>query len=140
MASDIEFSVRSVRPDACLVLSQPDRDTYLATLSHGDLRSHERVNHLCEGGFAAFWARLSDSWRGWDGRIEWESLEAQLVLGATSDRLGHVGLEVELCHGAPPVWSARSWLVLEAGQLESLATQAARFESALYAASASRAK
>ena len=71
-----------------------------------------------------FWRELAENWRGWEGTRSWWSLEGDLELSATSDRLGHVALEVRLDEGAPLEWRVHGTLSLEAGQLERLAAAA----------------
>ena len=77
----------------------------------------------------ARWARLfeqiSQDWRGWQDAKSEESLEGQLRLSFTTDRLGHVRMRVELSGGQlKSDWRAELTIQLEAGQLENLATQA----------------
>ncbi len=80
-------------------------------------------------GLGAFFGDLAHHWQGWPGRKEWFSLEEELKLSATCDRLGHIFLLVNLKTGTPPVWNLQIELILEAGQLEDLAAQACAFEA-----------
>lgn len=74
-----------------------------------------------------FFAELAESWRGWDGEKDWESVESHIALTATADRLGHVSLRVILRDPfAPAAWRAEATLLIEAGQLEALAASAGR--------------
>jgi len=74
-----------------------------------------------------FWRDLAENWRGWEGTRSWRSLEGDLELSATSDRLGHVALEVRLMEGAPFQWRVQGKISLEAGQLGRIAAAARTF-------------
>lgn len=77
---------------------------------------------------AEFFRDLAANWRGWVGEKKYESLEEELLLKATSDSLGHTELEVWLTSGPPPFhWTLRAALLIEAGQLESIAKQVEEF-------------
>src|SRR5215208_2323956 len=74
-----------------------------------------------------FWRELAENWRGWEGTRSWQSLEGDLELSATSDRVGHVTLEVRLDRGAPFQWRVYGIISLEAGLLDSFAAAARTF-------------
>ena len=80
----------------------------------------------CDG-LGEFWRELAEDWRGWRGVRSWGSLEGDLQLSATSDRLGHVPVEVRLREGAPYRWQMNGILELEAGRLEHIAKEAQAF-------------
>jgi hypothetical protein len=73
-----------------------------------------------------FFTSLAKDWKGWQGERTWATLEDEFQLTASSDSLGHVRLAYRI---RPPHtgfnWELRGALELEAGQLESLALQAA---------------
>ena len=72
-----------------------------------------------------FFLEMSDNWGDWAGVKDQESLEGHLRLEATMDSLGHVRLVVRLCGVyVGSNWSAESFITLEAGQLEGLASRA----------------
>lgn len=71
---------------------------------------------------------MAESWRGWSGEKTWRALEGELELSATSDSLGHITVRVHLCPTAGPEgWRVISHAYIEAGQLDSLRTRAAKF-------------
>lgn len=80
----------------------------------------------CDG-LDKFWRELAEDWRGWEGIRSWKSLEGELELSATSDRLGHVTLEVRPDEGAPFQWWVYGVISLDAGQLDSIAAAARTF-------------
>jgi uncharacterized protein DUF6228 len=76
----------------------------------------------------AFFHDLADNWRGWKGTKEWATYEGGLRLSCTSDRLGHIAVSVDLHErSGPDGWFVQGDVPLEAGQLEQLAADVARF-------------
>jgi len=72
--------------------------------------------------------KLAAQWSGWSGSERWSALEGELEIVATSDALGHIKLQFEVPgYSQSKGWSANAWLVVEAGQLESLAKEANAF-------------
>jgi hypothetical protein len=71
---------------------------------------------------AAFFRDLAEHWRGWEGSKSWESLEGELSLVASTDKAGHVRLQVTLMD-LPAVerWRAEASLFLDAGGLHKIA-------------------
>lgn len=79
---------------------------------------------------ASLFADMARQWQGWSGELEWRSLENELSLRCTSDRLGHVRIEIELrseIGNWDYAWAVRAAVMVEAGQLERLARAAAVF-------------
>jgi hypothetical protein len=77
---------------------------------------------------ADFFRSLAEDWRGWSEPKNWETNDYAIRLAATHDGLGHISLQVELGRAAQPDgWRATATLKLDAGALESIAHQAARF-------------
>ena len=71
---------------------------------------------------------LAKNWRGWAGEKTWVALEGELELSATSDSLGHVTIRVKLRPAAEAgSWRIASLVHLEAGQLDFVAGQVAKF-------------
>ncbi len=69
----------------------------------------------------AFFGKLASDWRGWSGVHAWESLEGELSLQASADRLGHITLRVGLRSVDPPTWAVDAALELDAGGLDRVA-------------------
>lgn len=73
-------------------------------------------------------AEMAERWRGWPDRIEWSSLYGELILRGSQNRVGHVSIAVELRSGwGDRDWALQSTIETEAGQLERIARDAARF-------------
>jgi Family of unknown function (DUF6228) len=113
--------------------SRPATD-FLARFATGSLKADVRV-YGPDGklGLGEFFGGLAREWRGWDGERTWESLEGEVALRATHDRVGHVRLAVELVDRSGDIgysWSARGGLMLEAGSLDAIARAAQQFDRA----------
>ena len=75
-----------------------------------------------------FFVEMADNSRGWSGARQWSSMERELALSAKMDSTGHVQLSVEIHsrqHGFG--WSLACVLILEAGQLDSIAESIREF-------------
>ena len=123
------LTIQSHEPRASLTLRSHNRDYFVAEIRHAGIEAAAKVGTYLSSGFADFFAGLATDWRGWSGHRRWASLEGELALTAESDRTGHVYLRVHLHDGAPARWEVEAELVLEAGQLERLASEARTFEN-----------
>ncbi len=120
----------SAQSDVVLEFSNRDGDLFWAAVSSRDHSATLRVDGYTDAhGVARFFAEAARDWRGWSGDKVWESLVGELRLAMSIDRLGHVTLTVRLRHdfGGPDSWRLDAELSLEAGQLEAIARDAARF-------------
>jgi hypothetical protein len=78
---------------------------------------------------AEYFSDLAAQWRGWDGVNEYASLEGQLSLSATHDRLGTVTISIALRQPWPPDWSFEAELEFGSGaHLEAIARDVAAFQ------------
>jgi len=110
-------------------LQQPDGSEYYRVTIRGPGLSASSQVYAFEPrgyGLVEFFEDLAAIWRGWKGKKDWTSLEGELSLVCTSDRLGHVAIEVTLCN----IWSVRKVFDVEAGQLEQLASEIKKFFAA----------
>jgi hypothetical protein len=99
--------------------------TYVATLVGGSLSATVRVTDAHADSWSVFFRDLAKHWRGWDGPKTQASLEENLRLSCTIDRLGHVSVHVILQGEAyAPRWRAEDVIHLEAGQLDEIARSA----------------
>lgn len=77
---------------------------------------------------AGLFADMAAQWSGWPDALTWDSLEGELSLSCTHDRLGHVAIRVELRSGhMDDDWRVKATVLAEAGQLEAIARRAAAF-------------
>lgn len=105
------------------------------TLALRGLRAATEVDGTAYGfgeGLAAYFRRIADDWRGWDGGRGWESLEGEFALQATHDGLGYVKLRVWIRGGLyEEDWNADGTIWIDAGQLEAVARAAKRFDATI---------
>jgi len=103
-------------------------DHYTAHIRGFGLDASDTVWGHAAGGLTAFFGDIAASWKGWEGTKSWAPLESTLSMSARTDRGGHVFLDVTLASGAGDSWRVFAPLVLEAGQLQRIAADAAAFE------------
>lgn len=71
-------------------------------------------------------AEVARRWRGWDGALEYHSVEGHLSLACTHDGLGTITCAVTLAQLWPPTWSLEAELSIGAGaHAERIAADAA---------------
>jgi hypothetical protein len=128
------FQVVSRDDGAALTLRAHTRDYFLAELRGLNLMAHARVGTYMSHGLGELFTQMASDWRGWRGAKTWSSLEGELRMSAEADRTGHVSISVELREGAPAIWTVVLELLVEAGQLESLARDARAFEASVLSA------
>jgi hypothetical protein len=76
----------------------------------------------------ALFAEMAREWAGWSGELIWQSLESELALRCSRDRVGHIFMRVELRSGPMPEdWGVKATVLTEAGQLEGIARRSASF-------------
>jgi hypothetical protein len=104
-------------------------ERFKVRLTSLDLSAVARVYTGADGGHpAAMFAQMAAHWRGWQGEFAWESLDGELALRCALDRTGHVAIGVVLRSGPSKAdWMVEATVVAEAGQLEEIAQEAARF-------------
>jgi hypothetical protein len=128
MSEEGAFQIRCVESGASLVLSRPVGSSlpeYLASFAGPVVSAHVQVYEMELVTLVRYFQNLASSWSGWQESKIYESLERQLVLAATCDKLGHISLRVMLRENPGGAnWIAGGTLQLEAGQLEALATTA----------------
>jgi hypothetical protein len=77
---------------------------------------------------ASLFADMASQWAGWQGELEWKSLEGEMTLRCAHDSLGHISIRTKLRSGPMDWdWVVQSTTMAEAAQLESLARHAANF-------------
>lgn len=77
---------------------------------------------------AKLFADMAARWSGWPDVLAWDSLEGELALRCSHDRLGHIAIRVELRSGPMDNdWRLEATVMAEAGQLEAIARRAASF-------------
>lgn len=73
---------------------------------------------------AELFHEMAAEWMGWNEEKSWSDLEGNVEIAATSDRTGHISLQVIL-NGQNGESQLRTCLKFEAGQLEKFAKEIA---------------
>ena len=104
-------------------------DSFCVKIARGDLSAETNVWAAYQGADPSTWLEdISRHWKGWEGERIWESLEHELSLTAKHERFGHIHVRVRMQSGfTERDWRVDAFLLLYAGELESLAKQAPRF-------------
>jgi hypothetical protein len=77
---------------------------------------------------APLFADMARQWAGWSGELVWQSLEGELAIRCSRDRVGHIFIRVELQSGLMHEdWRVVATISTEAGQLEGIARDAELF-------------
>ena len=101
--------------------------TFAARLTSPTLNASVDVYDLVPQRWAGLFHELAKSWRGWSGEKVRESLEGHLRLACTSDRTGHVSIQVSLRSISGDDWRVEATIYVEAGQLDMLSREAAEY-------------
>lgn len=79
---------------------------------------------------APLFAEMALRWQGWPDELEWDSLEGEFGLRCSHDRLGHIRIDarlgVRMGHWQFG-WEVQAAVMVEGGQLDRLAQEAAAF-------------
>jgi hypothetical protein len=117
-----------------LTLCQPERgpsgelDYFTCHISGPSLDASARVYAYRCHGLVELFEGMARDWRGWTRAKEWESLEGELRLACSTDGLGHVRIIVSLRPSLyPDEWQVSGIGLVDAGQLDDLASAARRF-------------
>jgi len=125
------FLLRCVDTGASLTLRRVDEHEWHALLEAGNLRAETPVyveGHFHESSsFARLFQEMARDWRGWDDVRKWATLEGEVELGFSIDRLGHVTVRIRMLLDAVRAWRVEATVMLESGYLDELARQAATF-------------
>ena len=104
---------------------------YLATVkamgfeASADVYAYDPKNE----GLARFFAELATAWKGWEGTLNWSSLEGEFEIDCEHDGLGNIRTIARIHknrhYGVG--WSGEIRFELSAGQLDQIARELARF-------------
>ena len=122
-------ALRLASSNTVVEFSEVDGDFFRLSVAAPDHSASLRVSAYTDrAGVARLFAEAARDWKGWRGAKVWESIERDLRLELTTDRLGHVTLAIRMSHvaGGPGQWQLETELGLEAGQLEQIARDAER--------------
>jgi hypothetical protein len=123
------FAIKSARSDATLAFVAIEGDYFTVELRSSEVSAFRRIwgytdcqllvdclNHL---------ARRE---RGWEGAVEWSSIESELSLRFRCNKHGHVFFDIEMrCEYSEEDWLMKATIQTELGQLPKIAADAAAF-------------
>ena len=91
------------------IFRSPTRTGFVIELRAEGLRVERHVYMLTFDwdNLGAFFSKLAESWRGFDGELSWHSVEHDLTIVATSDNRGHCMLEFTVRGGPNYTWRAK---------------------------------
>jgi hypothetical protein len=101
--------------------------TFTVTLRSGWLSASTLMTTYHYGPPTDFFAELASSWRGWQGEKKWEEIEGRVKFIATSNRTGHIHLEVSLRPHPALAGRVTDVIELEAGTLHALSTTVRKY-------------
>ena len=115
----IEFHRPEFKPDGWM-------EYYTLSLSGRGMNSSVRVANQSYGETPLdFFKQLAE---GWDGEKVWSALEGEYSMSAKSDLTGHIYINFHIYSNlTEPYWSVQVAIVLESGQLDSIATGLSEF-------------
>ncbi len=120
--------IKSSHDGTSLQFSDYVGDYFEASLHGAGFQGRGRVYAEEPSHMGAFFRDLATHWQGWKGQKQWGSLEGELQFTATSDSTGHTTLGVRLRSGPYPFdWILTAALLVDAGQLESIANKMEEF-------------
>lgn len=112
----------------------PDRaeplDYFSVRFSEPNLSARCRVYGYYSSGLTQLFADMARQWAGWQGELDWSSLEGELTLRCSHDGLGHISIRADLRSGPmPDDWRVQAKVMADSGQLDGIAKRAAIFFS-----------
>jgi hypothetical protein len=123
------FVVKSSQGGRELRLEERKGEYFRVTLTGDGISATKGVYAYTDGPLlVGFFASIAADWRGWEGERVWGALESDFSVRATSDRLGHIRLDVELRnHDPDDNWCVSAPIFLDAGSLDRIAADAEVF-------------
>lgn len=125
-----EFEIKSAHSASRIRFFGIEGDYFRVEMTNPEYSGAVRVWAYTDAhGLADFFAAIAENWKGWQGEKKWYSLEGAFSIVATSDKLGHISLAVEMHHdfGATEPWRLRATVAVDAGQLDAIAKDAKDF-------------
>lgn len=120
-----KVTIESADTEAKLEFSDVEDDYLTVAFSSAALGASQRI-WLDEGDSESLinlFCEMAQNWRGWESPKDWISTEGDFSLSCTSNKLGHIKLELELTgRRTREPWFTKCSINIEAGQLERIAT------------------
>ena len=128
--------ISSANPAAELTFSDLEGSYYVVSFKGRAIQLAVKVYAIEGTGFkdtaslVKLFETMANNWKGWKGKLTWESLEGEMKIVAKSDSRGHAILDLTFQDflGQTP-WSADVELTLETMQVEQAYRHLAKFFS-----------
>jgi hypothetical protein len=103
-------------------------ESFVVSVKSQNLSAEVQVYGFMSSGLPELFEKMSSSWRGWNGELEWASLEGEFSCAASCDSTGHVTLKYRLRQPYTGVhWELAGAVLIESGQLEGIAREMRAF-------------
>lgn len=125
-----EGVIRSSQTGACITFSARSESYFDVRFSSPEVSFGKTIyDHTSCLALIELFEHMTISWQGWQGSMEWASVESDIRLGCTHDGLGHIDLELSLIDrsGHAEWWQTTVHLMVDAGQLDRIAFELRRF-------------
>lgn len=125
-----EMEIKSAHSGACLRFSNIEGDYFHVSLKSPEYSGTVRVwAYTDANGLVGLFESLARDWRGWSDERTWSSIEGEFAIACAHDKLGHITLNVTIHQdfGGSEPWRLRASIVVDAGQLETIANNAKQF-------------
>lgn len=121
--------IKSTRGARALKFSNRNGDYFDAELSGDSIFAKKGIwGYTDTDLLISLFESIAGDWKGWEGERHWAAIEGDLDITATSDKLGHIRIDVVLLNNnIEDDWKVEAPIYLDAGCLDSLCTQIRRF-------------
>lgn len=115
----------------CWLTFQKNADEYLVQIGSHHFNATQSIDldaesRLLDGdNITAFFAKISNDWKGWEDELVFETLDRNFFIVATHDGLGHIQFIVKLVCGTR--WTASVNITLTPAQLSQIVLDAKLF-------------
>ena len=125
-----EIIIKSSKSSASIRFHDKHGEYFLTTVSSVDYSATIKVwSYTDSAHLVDLFQSMALDWRGWTGNRSWESIEGELHLDCSHDRLGHITLCtcLRMNDGVSDAWSIKCIITTEAGQLDKIARDITSF-------------
>ena len=121
--------MKSTQGRRSLKFSNREGDYFTVELAGDGISATKRIWGYTDTGFLVdLFESIARDWKGWDGERHWSAIESDLEIDATSDRLGHIKLQIKIRSNDPENdWRAIAPIFLDSGTLDNIAGDIKRF-------------
>lgn len=126
----MKAEIKSAHSATSLTLSEIQGDYFHVTVFSPEFEGKMRVWAYTDAdGLAGLFETMAEQWKGWNGTLEWGSIEREFIIKSKHDGLGHV--EIQICLdkdcGALEPWRVEASIVVDCGQLDKIAKDVRKF-------------